>query len=431
LALAGFLFSLSLLCGCNEHLSGRDFYKSRICLGLIILGSLTILIRCVAGKVLRVRLLIAGAAILLIELLMQVAGWIGVLPAINSKERLPWGRVYWTAEGFENSIRNRYGWHFPEFDLTKTNRIGIIGDSFVEAVEVPRTRNMAAILRHELATTRPGTETMAFGEHGCGPAQYFELLKYAQQYFGIKQAVIVIYLGNDITDCAPKLGVHDRGGFIYYGLTNGVAILDPSEYKARDQFRSDFAAMHRSPWLFLPNLASSYCMSAQLLFSVRKSITNRRQVRLGTAVQPGPEADIARLGLKAGPFAINPSSEMEEGFAIMCSVLTQINEFATSNRIKLMMMTVPFFPPDFYKQKGSRWSARVGDYDFLGPERALKEWALRQNIVLRPLGERMQSNLLTTEQIQELYLSKGCGHFSEKGHAFAAEAMKKMVLADP
>ena len=94
-------------------------------------------------------------------------------------------------------------------------------------------------------------------------------------------------------------------------------------------------------------------------------------------------------------------------------------------------MTVPFFPPDFYRQKGAGWSARLGDYDFLGPERALKEWALGRKILFLPLGERMQSSMLTTEQIRELYLSKGCGHFSEKGHAFAAEAMKAMLFASP
>jgi hypothetical protein len=290
---------------------------------------------------------------------------------------------------------------------------------------------MAAILRQKLRSTRPTTETMAFGEHGCGPAQYLELLKYAHHYFGIRQAVIVVYLGNDITDCAPKLGVHDSRGFIYYSLTNGVAVLGPDAAKVRDEYSNSFAAMHRSPWLFLPYLASSYCMSVQLVLSVEKSIANQREARRALSLQPGPEAEMASLGLKAGPFALNPSPAVEEGFGIMRSLLEQATEFGATKQIKLIIMTVPFFPPDFYKQKGAGWSARLGDYDFLGPERALKEWALGRKILFIPLGERMQSSILTTEQIRELYLSKGCGHFSEKGHAFAAEAMKAMLFADP
>src|SRR5438552_15376991 len=163
-AVAFLLFALGVY---DEHLDGRAFYRSRICVSLLFLGTLALLIRWLASAALRANLLVMGCALLFVETLMQAAGWLGVLPAVNTKERLPWGRVYWTAEGFENSIRNRYGWHFPEFDLSKTDRIGIIGDSFVEAVEVSRTRNTAAVLRRKLHSSRPGTEVMAFGEHGC------------------------------------------------------------------------------------------------------------------------------------------------------------------------------------------------------------------------------------------------------------------------
>ena len=61
------------------------------------------------------------------EALLQVSAWLGILPAVKTKERLPWGRVYWTVEGLGNSIRNRQGWYFPEIDLSRTNRTAVIG----------------------------------------------------------------------------------------------------------------------------------------------------------------------------------------------------------------------------------------------------------------------------------------------------------------
>src|SRR5206468_945254 len=102
---------------------------------------------------------------------LQVLGWLGWLPAVNTKERLPWGRVYWKGEGLGNSIRNRYGWYFPEFELEKTNRVAVIGDSFVENVEVHRTHGMTAVLREKLRAADSQATAMAFGDHGVGPAQ--------------------------------------------------------------------------------------------------------------------------------------------------------------------------------------------------------------------------------------------------------------------
>ena len=114
----------------------------------------------------------------------------------------------------------------------------------------------------------------------------------------------------------------------------------------------------------------------------------------------------------------------------MKSLLAQASAFAASNHIQLRIATVPFFPPDFYRQQGAAWSDSIRDYNFLAPERALKEWASSQKIPLLPLGERMQNSKLTTEQIRALYLSKGSGHFSEAGHTFAAESMQSAFFAE-
>src|SRR5437870_9219544 len=85
--------------------------------------------------------------LLLTEALLQIIGWLGLLPGVNTKAKVPYGRIYWASEGRGNSIRNRFGWHFPEFDLRATHRVAVIGDSFVEAVEVGRSRNFAALLQ--------------------------------------------------------------------------------------------------------------------------------------------------------------------------------------------------------------------------------------------------------------------------------------------
>ena len=361
----------------------------------------------------------------LVEALLQALGWLGLLPAVNTKERLPWGRVYWTAEGQGNSVRNRYGWYCPEFDPEPTNRIAVIGDSFVEAVEVHRTRGMSAVLQGRLRAAGPSCSVLALGDHGRGPAQYLEILKYAQHHFAIREAILVVYLGNDITDCAPRLQVHDPAEHIYYTLaTNGMAVLEPAGERTRANYERRLESLHRPAWLFLPRLAVSHCLCVQLPMSVQRTLALRKRIRQEAERSPGPETQLAKLGLKAGPFAVNPPPEAREGVQIMNSLLEQSAALARTHDIQLRIVVVPFFPPEFYAQPGPEWTARLGEYDFLGPERELAAWAARRQIPFLGLGERMRVQRLTPGDIRALYLSQGSGHFSEAGHRFAAKAMQ-------
>lgn len=364
-------------------------------------------------------------AFLIVEALLQTLAWLGLLPAVNTKEHLPWGRVYWTGEGLSNSIRNRYGWYYPEFDLEAANRVAVIGDSIVEAVEVHRTRGMSAVLQEKLHASDPSWSVLALGNYGSGPAHYFEILKYAQRHFAIREAILVIFFGNDITDSAPAMKVYDPKHFIYYTLdTNGVAMLKPDDELTRAAFARQLEATHRPFWLFLPRLAVSHCLCVQLPYSVQRTMALRKQSRQRAALRFTPETTLEQLGLKGGPFLANPPPEAREGVQIMNSILEQSSDFARAHDIRLRIMSVPFFPPEFYAQPGPEWTARLGEYDFLKPERELAAWAAQHQIPFVGLGERMHTQRLAPADIRLLYLSHGSGHFSEAGHRFAAEAMR-------
>jgi hypothetical protein len=329
-----------------------------------------------------------------------------------------------------NSIRNRYGWYFPEFDLERANRAAIIGDSIVEAVEVHRTRNIGALLRNKVRAASSQLTVMGFGNHGVGPAHYLEILKYAHRHFGIKEAIIVIYLGNDVTDCSPRLQFHDPEQYLYYTLApHGVAVLDARGERVRAAYVRELEALHGSPWVFLPRIVASHCMLLQLPLSVQRTIALRKRIEQDRAHNIAMETPLAQLGLKSAPFALSPSPETREAMMIMNSLLDQATDFAHANNIKLRIMTVPFFPPDFYAQSGPEWTAQLGDFDFLAPDRELKAWAAERNIPFLSLAEHMRLQQLNPEGIRALYLTNGSGHFSEAGHRFAAEALQSAFFS--
>src|SRR5690349_15220848 len=51
----------------------------------------------------RLRLFLVIFSLVTVEVFLQAACWFGLLKGINTKEYLPWGRVYWTGEGLGNS----------------------------------------------------------------------------------------------------------------------------------------------------------------------------------------------------------------------------------------------------------------------------------------------------------------------------------------
>ncbi len=88
-------------------------------------------------------------------------------------------------------MMNRYGWHYPEFTLkAESKKIALIGDSFVEAIQVSPHHNIGIVLKeifHKAPNDDYSTDVMSLGLSGIGPAQYFELLKYASEYLDINE----------------------------------------------------------------------------------------------------------------------------------------------------------------------------------------------------------------------------------------------------
>ncbi|MEZ4761812.1 MAG: hypothetical protein R3C26_00985 [Calditrichia bacterium] len=63
----------------------------------------------------------------------------------------PFGRSYHSAEGFSNGFMNRQGWHYANFDADSTaHRIALIGDSFIEAHEIPTKKHLGVRLESTL-----------------------------------------------------------------------------------------------------------------------------------------------------------------------------------------------------------------------------------------------------------------------------------------
>ena len=87
--------------------------------------------------------------LLFCELAFQLIGVFGLIPGGFSKStHVPYGRTYWSKEGFSNSVMNRHGWNYGEFEDKKPGerRIVLIGDSFIDGRHVHEKQHMGVLL---------------------------------------------------------------------------------------------------------------------------------------------------------------------------------------------------------------------------------------------------------------------------------------------
>ena len=369
---------------------------------------------------------------IVVEALLQVTAGLGLIPNLNVGQHVPYGRVYWTKEGFSNGLMNRYGWHYPAFDLERDSlRVAIIGDSFVEAFQVPADQNFAAILERLAGQDRAAEgrlSVLALGRSGAGPAQYLELLEYAIRHFRPDEAIIAIFLGNDFQDADYRTGLYPPEDYIYYLPSDDGLRLHPDSVAGREAYQRGLELNHRSLLANTPLILKDLLMTALIADQVRWRLRELRS----PAAEAERTAETDQAGLDEA--VVNKDADLDPDWAEVATLalLDRCLETAGRAGIKLRLVTIPYFNPPFYEQPDQKeWSARVSGVDLLARERLLIDWAGKNGVPLLALGQRFRAGGDSLDEIKGFYLSRtGGGHFSAQGHDYLGRAIHENFYAD-
>lgn len=96
--------------------------------------------------------------------------------------------LYWSGPGGEGDVRapfsiNAQGWNSARPDYPQKRsaalRIAVVGDSFVEALQVPPDKSLAEDLERELAGRKGGAEVFRYGVSGAPLSQYLHMARRA------------------------------------------------------------------------------------------------------------------------------------------------------------------------------------------------------------------------------------------------------------
>lgn len=384
------------------------------------------------GLGLNVMLLVVSAAF--VEGALQVAAMTGLLPGVfSTKPKCPYGRVYYTYEGFGNSVRNKHGWYAGNFNLQASRKIAVIGDSFVEALEVHRSKTFSALLQGELRQSGSNAAVLPLGNMGTSPAHYLTVLEYAWKHFQPDEVVLCFYVGNDVSDSSPRLNTWPAGHFFYHdwSQTNG-ATLSAEDEKIQQRYFSQLEFSHQSPIYTLSETLGSHCMTLQTALTLKESFRRRKanEAVKNHSTTNALAGQLSKLGINARVFETPSHPEVQAGLENMLGTLPAASAYCRERGMTLRVVVIPFFPPVFYEtQSGTNWTLQLGRYDFEMPQRRVLQFCGEQKIPALDLTQVMRSRRLAVQEIQRLYHVQGSGHFTELGHNFTSQAISKSFYA--
>lgn len=374
----------------------------------------------------KIVLAVLGVA-LAIELIVQALAYFGVfrtdLATTESAEYYsPYNRIYHGTEGFGSGLTNNYGQYAPEFELLPdSQRIVVLGDSMVGALQVKKEEHFANLLETRIAADAApdaATEVLPVAYPDLGPGIYLSswLTEVMDNTFEPAEAIVFFDMRNDfqLVDSAGQ------GAPYYFFNENGQIELDNSR---------EYGDYHEAEHFFF----RAYKGFQPILILKTNYLTPRL---IQTLLGGGTDDNSPPPGIDANPvnadidlpnsFVFDPATN-EHALKIAAAQFVMARDMLEGAGVAGKIVTNPAFTEAFYAQ--DTWNTVFGDSDLLLPERQLLEAAQRDGVPFLGLGLYMAAQGLSPADVQAFYYKDGLGHFTPAGHAFAADAIYQCFYA--
>lgn len=317
--------------------------------------------------------------------------------------RLPGARFTWRGRfGLKSEfeveiVNNRYGFHDidrPPGRIPGRGRILLLGDSFVEGLQVGVDEIVGRRLESNLEGLGISVEVFSFGVSGTGPVQQEEIVEELGWRLHPSLVTACILTANDVRNSSREL---ERRAQAEYG------------------FRLDRTGAYR--------LARFYGLRwpGYLLWRADRLLSDwRRQGRppIDSLVYLGKPADTC----------------WEEAWTSMFAALDEMAEQAEVRGVRFAVVVVADSSTmRAYADEGggSTGSWRLPpseadvDWDLLGPDRRVVAWCSKRGIPVLALGNEFAR--LSARKRAALYFSDD-GHWTPVGHEQAARAIARFVV---
>jgi hypothetical protein len=301
---------------------------------------------------------------------------------------------------------NKLKFHDTEHSFLKpegTFRIIVLGDSFVEANQVPLQKTFEKILETELnEKMRFSVEVISLGRSGTGTAKSDEILR----EIGLRyqpDLVIMEFLSNDLIDNSPNMLKEEK-----------------EQIKRREKY--------------VPDLESAYRRFLWIKPSRFNQIIALKLARLYQSFQVAKHFSQDKYGfihLNTLVFSDQYSGLWEKPWRRTEKLILQARELSEKNNAKFLMVSFPEMwrvgSLKEMKRRIKAMSRQALDYrwDFDKTDRVLREFCREKEIdFLSLLPVFRQAYAKTKKRLHYAFDM----HLNERGHRIAAEAILEYLL---
>lgn len=333
----------------------------------------------------------------------------------------PGSSGWWTQEDREFVVPiqiNSQGRRDVERDLTKrpgTFRILVVGDSFVEALQVPLESAFPRVLEHDFQTDgHPNVEVLGAGVSGFGTAS--ELLFFQEEGRRYQPDVVLLafYPGNDVKNNSPTL--EDRFKPIYGE--------DGSLQRVEGYVRAE-----RGGWsAWLPR-SEAYVYARQMLL-LRYPRVSDFLVRYGL-VQPdvvrrAPERD--GIPVDYGVYAASETAEWQDAWQrtdrLLAALRQQVGASGARFAIVVLSTRDQVYPASWEQIQAATARMREQQWDLDAPQRRIAAWCDAHDVPCLLLGPVFRE--VAGHNQEPLHYPRE-GHWTAAGHRLAAATIKDFL----
>lgn len=310
---------------------------------------------------------------------------------------------------------NSAGWRDSEHVIEKPQgvyRILVLGDSFVEAFQVPLEKTFFKVLETELnAESGLRIEVIAIGIGGSGPTQqYFALLNEGLKY---KPDLVLhtFYTQNDVIASSKKLSYSPYRG--YFSLNN-----DGLVYEAAQTTREEEEKRTKPIFIFFRERSLLWNFISDQL-SIRRQNTLRRSFVSSTLGYP-PDFQVY---LNEYPSEWNDAWNITQAIILM---MKRAASDAGSDYLLVSLANIEQVDTGYWQQIRVDYHALPDTIDLMRPEHIITDFTHQQGIRYLSLAPTFYQFALAHPDTG-LYYRKDT-HWNEIGNKLAGEMLAQYIL---
>ncbi|MBU87802.1 MAG: hypothetical protein CL722_02245 [Chloroflexi bacterium] len=347
---------------------------------------------------------------------------------------LPNLKGVWNREGFSRVETNSRGWNDYERDFQKpenTVRVAIIGDSFVEALQIDKSKNLGTKTENWLGSNcpyedvEPGKlyDVLLFGVSGWGTAQIY-LAAVNEAVLFDPDYVIIAFSGfrNDIYSVVgdpykPYFEINDDNKIVLSRKPSADHGLIKSIYRWG---RSWSRAMQISRELLVPFVEARKAKRVESLVSQEKQENKKGIDQL----------------VEEGVWGLNGETEfVKNAWLLVEGLLLETKVELQSFGAKTMILVVPSSQVvDYEVEIVNKWADEESITNVFYREERLEVFGQKNDIPIIPVGKHMASHNWSEKGVITRFHGFdndiGAGHWNENGHAFIGATIGKKICED-